>query len=267
MIVLLPQHKDDLLKSGITPEVAAAHSLHSLSDPKLIAGCLGWDKGIKKLGACLAIPYLDLQGRPNGHVRLKPDKPFRNKDDKVAKYLGPKGKPNRVYFPLGVAEGLAAPSNPIFITEGEKKAICAQQHGFPCLGLAGVECWSKPRQTDAEGKKIGPRKLIDDLAAISWQDRAVFIVYDSDRAQKPEVQHAESALAEQLLKNRAQVKIITLPPGPPDANGKNAKQGLDDFLMARGADEFRALIASASTPLPPSSLERPVGGFRNYFFV
>ena len=67
------------------------------------------------------------------------------------------------------------------ITEGEKKAAKADQEGFPCIGLVGVWGWQQARTRD---NPDAARELIPDLAAVAWQGRTVFLVYDSDLADK-----------------------------------------------------------------------------------
>lgn len=47
------------------------------------------------------------------------------------------------------------------------------------------------------------------------------------------------------------VKVVRLPPGPPDADGNPTKLGLDDFLVAHGPDAFRKLLGAATDAEPP----------------
>src|SRR5262249_1530105 len=110
----------------------------------------------------------------------------------------------------------------------------ADQEGFPTIGLVGVYGWQKKREN-----KDGPRELIPDLAGIVWQDRTVFLVYDSDASSKRTVAFAEWHLAEVLTKKGAAVKVVRLPAGP-----DGAKVGLDDFLVAHGAEVFRQLLGN-----------------------
>ena len=75
-------------------------------------------------------------------------------------------------------------------------------------------------------------ELIDGLASIPWEGRPVCIVYDSDASTNKNVLSAEWLLAQALKSKGAVVKVVRLPPGPPDADGNPAKVGLDDFLVA-----------------------------------
>src|SRR5262245_28679109 len=177
------------------------------------------------MGLCLAFPYFDADGNPmeftNGDgtahpfVRLKPDKPrpdrkAKEKGKKI-KYESPVRAPCRAYIPRGTWAILSDPSVPLVITEGEKKALCADQHGIPCIGLGGIWSWQRGRPTDADGNKTGPRELIPDLEAVAWAGRAVTIVPDSDLGEKSGVQWATWHFAEVLREKGAKVLVAVLP--------------------------------------------------------
>jgi hypothetical protein len=212
------------------------------------------------MGPCLVFPYLDPGGavmeyvtgggtaRP--FVRLKPDHPRKAAKDKdrPIKYESPLGATCRAYVPPGTRAALADPTVPLIVTEGEKKSLCADQVGLPCIGLGGVWAWQVARPEDANGRKIGPRELIPDLDGIAWHGRPVTIIYDSDITTKPEVQWARWYLAEALRDEGATVRVVDLPTEP-----GGQKNGLDDFVVRHGAEALRTLIAAA---LPPARPER-----------
>jgi hypothetical protein len=243
---LLPQHRADLCRSGLSDQQIQACEFYSLSDGVQIGIYLGWTFGGERLGPCLAIPFHDRQGHCSGYTRLKPDKPRKDKKDgKPVRYESPRGKPNRAYFPPATLVALNDAATPLLITEGEKKAAKADQDGFPCIGLTGVYGWQQKR-----ADKNKARELIDDLAGIVWQDRRVTIVYDSDAADKDGVLWGEFHLASVLERLGARVDVVRLPAG---ADGK--KNGLDDFLVAAGADAFRELLAKARPATRPQAAE------------
>lgn len=257
VLPLLPQHLADLRNSGLSDAQIAACGFRSETDAAEIARLLGGRntaKSATRYGPCLVIPYFAPDGAPMGYSRLKPDKPRpdRKQSAKVVKYESPVGKPNRAFFPPGTRAALADPSVPLIVTEGEKKGAAADQHGFACVALSGVWAWQLKRPKDAQGRGSGPRKLLPDLAAVAWRGRAVYIVFDSDLADKPEVQWAEWHLAEALREAGAVVRVVRLPAG---ADG--AKVGLDDYLIAHTADELRQLLAGADTPERPTDDTRP----------
>lgn len=249
---LLDHHRADLHRSGLTDAQIAACGFYSECDPHTVIERLGnylSTKTAARLGHCLALPYFDPDGKPTGYIRLKPDKPRKDKkkDGKVIKYESPLGVSNRAYFPPGTRAALADPGVPLLLTEGEKKGAAADQHGFPCVGLPGVWAWQVKRGRDDQGRGTGPRQLIPDLAGVAWTGRRVVIAFDSDLQEKPEVLWAEWHLADVLRDAGADVRVIRLPGGP-----GGEKVGLDDFLLARGPDALRALIDSAAPPTRPT---------------
>jgi DNA polymerase I-like protein with 3'-5' exonuclease and polymerase domains len=244
---LLPQHLADLRRSGLSDETIAACRFRSISDPKSIRRILGWDAAKAGIGACLGIPFPSPDGQLNGYARLKPDKPRTSpKDGSPVKYESPKGKRNHAYFPPGTWAALQNAEVPLLITEGEKKAAKADQEGFPTIGLVGVYGWQKKREN-----KDSPRELIPDLEGVAWQGRTVLLVYDSDAATKRTVAFAEWHLAVVLTAKGATVRVVRLP-----AAADSSKVGLDDFLVAHGADAFRQLLDTAEVPKEPED-DRP----------
>ncbi|GEM_PF-1190753 len=250
---LTAAHLADLSASGLSDEQIAACGFQTISDADNVQEILGWERYNGELGACLAIPFTDAEGKPTGYCRLKPDCPRDDQDDKPVRYESPKGAGNRAYLPPGTLAALQNPSAPLILTEGEKKSAAADQHGFPCIGLIGDWGWQHKRQRDENKRPIGPRKMIPDLAAVAWKGRTVFVIFDSDAADKPNVQHAERELAKALTAQGAVVKIVRLPQvrDAKDATGRNSgvggseKIGLDDFLVARGPEALRKLLDAA----------------------
>lgn len=241
---LLPQHLLDLRRSGLSDDTIRANGFRSEDDPREVARLLNWNGAARKLGAVLVIPFAGA----GGFCRVKPDNPLTRKDGKAAKYETPRGASNRAYFPAGVRTAAAEPGVGLLLTEGEKKAAKATQEGFPCIGLVGVYGWQKKRPKDANGKPTGPRELIADLASTRWEGRTVYIVFDSDAVTKKEVSWAEWHLAEVLTGLGARVLVARLPPGP-----GGGKVGLDDYLIAHGADGLRKLLSEATPAERPKA--------------
>ena len=167
-------------------------------------------------GGALWFPYRDLDGEVNCFARRRPHKPPMV-DGKPVKYLQPKGSPARAYFPAASVDRLRLGIAPIFITEGEKKALALSQLKLAAIGVGGIYCWKK-KNTD---------ELIDDLLDIRWEQRDVYIVFDYDA--KPDTRLQVDAARRRLAKAPrvagAEVYVINLPPGP---NG--TKQGVRRFL-------------------------------------
>jgi putative DNA primase/helicase len=249
---LSSRHLADLRASGINDDTIRAAGLYTVEGPRVYE-ILNWTlrSDGSGLGGCLAFPFLTLDGNRTGLTRLKPNSP-RKRGNKPVKYESPRGSKNLPYFPPlpALQAAVGDPAQFLLFTEGEKKCLKSTQEGFPTIGLVGVQGWSKKRLRDADGNPIGPRELRDELAAIGWQGRLVYICYDSDAVTNDDVLRAEFSLAQALLSKQALVKIVRLPPG--DAG---AKVGLDDFLLAHGPDEFRKLLTLATDArLPDESL-------------
>lgn len=218
-----------MLESGIT--------LEHLERLKIVEVKPGGDRAIPLPVPAARIEYFDLDGSPSGHYRLRLLVEARGKDGKLLRYRQPTGSGNRFYLPPILArswrEIAADPAVEIIFTEGEKKAVSAGLRGFATIGLGGVWSW----KAKAEG---GP---ISDFSLITWTGRRVFIVFDSDIYENPQVQQAADALAGHLRQLGAHVSVVLIPPEG------NKKIGLDDFIVAAGDDaalQLRDLLNSGS---------------------
>ena len=165
------------------------------------------------------IPY-PLQ---EGYFRLKLKYPIDG-----VKYLSPKGSNNYPYITKEVND-IAKEYNPdhsLIFTEGEKKAVKAIKEGFLAIGLPGV--WSF---------KNSENDFFPQLENLNLKYRKCYIAFDSDIIGKHSVRHAELRLAVNLLNRGAIPLSIRFP-----AKQNGEKNGLDDFLVASGKDEFQKLM-------------------------
>lgn len=113
----------------------------------------------------------------------------RFKDRTEKKYIRPKDETSRLFRPLNLSpETLNNTENYIIITEGEKKSIKAVQEGFNCIAVAGVWCF---RGKTKDG-------LIPDMHKINWKKKTVYLCFDTDIKEKPQVKKALCAFVEQL---------------------------------------------------------------------
>lgn len=199
-----------------------------------------------KPAAGFFIPYFDASGKRTSFFRFRYlEEPIRTGFDalvqhKASRYIQPAGQSPRIYFsPLcDWKDTLARKEDKVLmITEGELKANCAVKNGLPCLGLGGV--WNFKSKTST---------LIKDLENIDWEAVVTYIVYDSDARSNPNVLLAENTLARELLQRGAQVVVVRLPDLP-----GNKKTGLDDFIVAKGVEEFFK-VCEASAPWEESRI-------------
>ena len=234
---LTEKHRRELCEgSGLTEATIEAAGVYSEHDRTKLAAMLNWKSCRRATAPALVFPYYDLHGATVLY-RIKPNNPPKDaKTGKHRKYLQPSGVPVRAYIPPQVRDKLSDATCRLVITEGEKKALAAVQAGFACVGLSGVDCWHTK----------GTAKLLPDLDRIAWQGRQVFVAFDSDAATNDNVTRNECELAAVLADRGAVVKIVRIPPAD---NGD--KQGVDDFLVARGPGEFQKLLERADDPEPP----------------
>ncbi len=215
--ILQPHHLEELRASGLSDETIRAARLYSATN-ETATMLIGFGRS-----GGLAVPYLHTanDGR-EPFTRIKFDKP----DSKGKRYAQAKGSGNRLFIPSILdAATLKNPSAPLYITEGEKKALKAAQEGLPCVSVSGVDSW--------RSRVNGRSQAITDLDLIAWQGRQVYLVYDSDIVGKERVRYAEYELAKELTSRGAKVEAIRLPSGP-----KGEKVGLDDYLCTHSVESF-----------------------------
>lgn len=226
MRLLQPHHLEDLRASGLSDATITNLGWFS-GDGTVTHEILGFDAG-----PGLVIKYPSLNGKCS-FTRVRPDIPRLDKKGKLAKYRSPRGSALHLYVPATLLENgiLKDSSQPLVVTEGEKKAEKSTQEGFPCVALAGVWAWKQDH------------KPIPDLDYIAWLGRTTYILFDSDAVTKPDVKRAEQALSAELARRGANVVMVRLP------GSDDGKVGLDDFLLAHGAEALAKLLV-AFTPSP-----------------
>lgn len=237
------RHVAELRASGLTDETIRAAGLYSVRGD-VVSRLLGWRPRSGPWGSGLVVPYRAADGADAGFARIKLDFPRHDARGKPIKYESPRGQQNRAYLPPQFNATLAA-AECVLVTEGEKKSLAAWQACFCCIGLIGVWGFQKKRLRDDRGKVFGTRHLIPDLAALDWRGKTVVIVFDSDVADRIDLQLAEFRLAELLVQKGAVVRVVRLP------SLSEGKTGLDDLLVHHGADGPTALKSLLSTAVEP----------------
>lgn len=148
----------------------------------------------------IVIPY-----NINGFNRVRLDIPIVLNGNE-AKYLSPTGSKNHLYIPKAVQSILKDASKRLYFTEGEFKSLKATQEGFPCIGLGGV--WG----FQSEGA------LLEDFEEIELKNREVLIVLDNDARFNFNVAYAGYALAIEITKLGAKIRVVILPEIPEVSN-------------------------------------------------
>jgi hypothetical protein len=109
---------------------------------------------------------------------------------------------------------------PLYIIEGEKKALLMAQLGFPAIGIAGVEGWHAR----------GSRTLLPDFDVIPLKGRLIELLPDGDYQQNLNVRRAVKRFADTLCQAGARPRLMRLPATT------HGKTGIDDYLMAITAE-------------------------------
>lgn len=175
------------------------------------------------------IPYWTEGGKVNGHWRIR----YLEVPVGCGKYVQPARTPPKLYLPPSVDwQAVAADAEvPVYVTEGEFKALKAAIGGLACAGLGGVSSWKSKRLA---------RPLIDELAGFAWEGRVAYLVPDSDFHTNTDVQAAFLSLGRELVSRGAMAHVVPVPAGP---GGEG--RGLDDYLVAEGFAALSALVAEA----------------------
>lgn len=251
---LSPDTIEDLERSGLLEDTVESAGIKDDATSDTV-GVLLRDKYHVK---GFVIPYLGLDGRPLKFYRVKVLASLNG--NKPAKYLQPKAAGNHLYVPptLHSLEPKWAKDTtvPLFITEGEKKALAGVQAGLPIVAVGGVFSWrthihilergvvrvedkpsAKVVHLDDRGEKAYRTEVAPELEEIEWRGREVILIFDSDATNNPEVQRAAFELANWLGERGAEPKQISLAGVIPDSvlrradRDTSAKLGLDDVLV------------------------------------
>jgi hypothetical protein len=165
----------------------------------MIGSLLGFD--MPSIRSAMAIPFPDPAGGFMDHVRLKIFPPQKDRAGHSIKYLQPRRSAIRLFYPLIPLEQVLHGSAPLWLVEGEKKALAVAQLGLPAVGFCGVEGWHL----------TGSRTLLPDFEAIPLQQRVVELAIDGDVHTNPHVARAARRLADALRAQGAQPRLVVLP--------------------------------------------------------
>jgi hypothetical protein len=244
---LHPEAIEDLRKSGLSDSTIVAACLYTPAPadlPRMLSPRL-----VDKVHHILVFPYDNSSNgipsrRADEFVRCKLFPPVSDGDGHTIRYYQRAGTPPRLYVPGPARPALADPRVPLLITEGEKKALKANQEGLPCVAVGGLWNWQASGRT------------IPDLDRIDWVERETVIVPDSDVWTRPDLVQPVFALGKELEGRGAKVSVLKLP-----AAGDGTKAGLDDYLCAHPQ---KALDALPRLPLKHAAFSRASSWLREW---
>ena len=234
--VLQPHHRRMLIEgSAILPEVIEERGYCSETVKARLH-----EKGFGRAQQLVPGMLIPIHG-VTGNIEMyqhRPDSP-RTKKGKKIKYETPFGSRLVLDVPPRVLPHLGDPNQPLFFTEGSKKADSIVSQGGRALGLMGVYGFRGQNEW-------GGKTLLTDFESVALNDRQFFLAFDSDAMTKFEVYRALERFSALLKRRDARVSVVYFPDGP---NGE--KWGADDFLAAgHTLDDLRDL-AEPRLRVPP----------------
>lgn len=172
------------------------------------------------------------------------------------KYLAPPGRGNRLLFGPGESvDALTDTTLPILLVEGLKKIVAAwrlarHEDGSPkflVCGISGAWNWRGTigKTPDSTGARVDVKGVIPDLGRVTWTDRAVTILFDSDASTNSSVAAARRALVADLRQRRALVAA----PDLPVIDGLDIT-GFDDLLAQWGPERVLDWLDTARHAAP-----------------
>lgn len=214
---LAPAHLHDLEKSGLGKDIISEQFIRSVP-PTLIPKLLGFD--IPAVQSAMLLPFRSSAGGFTPHIRMKifptivkvereggarwiAEANLVPSDVKqeTAKYLQPKGSMPRLYFIARCLREVIEGASPLWLVEGEKKALAVAQMGLPAIGFCGVEGWHVK----------GSRALIRDFESINLRDRIIEVLPDGDYQTNENVKRAVRRLGAALAERGARPRAVLLP--------------------------------------------------------
>src|SRR5262249_33225585 len=128
---------------------------------------------------------------------------FQDRKGNTVKYLQPRRSGIRLFFTLITLPATLDGASPLWLVEGEKKALAVAQLGLPAIGFCGIEGWHVG----------GSRELIEDFDAIRLSGRTVELLPDGDWRTNPNVERGALRFADALERRGARVGLRVLPLG------------------------------------------------------
>ncbi|MBK8985359.1 MAG: DUF3854 domain-containing protein [Chloroflexi bacterium] len=249
----LAAHHLTLLRqtSGISDEVIAVRGYRTITDEAELAA-MGFAPRQRRVPGLL-LPLHTTNGRADSAL-YRPDNPRlvenhrqRHADgthpQHAIEYEMPQGQTVQVDCPPLCRPQLADSSIPLFITDGQKKADALVSRGACAIALTGIWNWKSRSE-------YGGTTFTNDLGAIAWKNRPVYLVFDSDVMTRQGVRQALERFTDHLKRKQAVVSHIYLPPL------HDGQTGVDDWLVATGKG-IPDLVALAVGPRPEPKAAAP----------
>lgn len=238
---LHPKHLEQLRASGLSDETIELAELYTEGNFKVLAELMNRRIWPRTCGAALVFPFFEPGIADPIAYRVRPTTPRvdnRRRKHRTVKYDQAEDAGVLVYLPPRARkhDWYASRSQPLYWTEGEKKALLLDQLGLCAIGLTGVYNFGDVRHKDQTGEErfhpiIRQHVIVD--------GRAHVIVFDADAAKNEDVMRAAQRLSGLLQHYGAgSVRFVT----PPSTDHK----GIDDHYHAFGEVATRELLSTAT---------------------
>jgi hypothetical protein len=216
--------------SAIADAIIKTRGYTSLPQPEDLID-RGFSKAQAKTAPALGIPLWNVHGERHGW-QIRPDAPRQRAGGSVNKYETPRGDRNILDVHPSVQPLVGDPNTPLWITEGVRKGDALASRDQCTIALMGG-VWGFRGSNEHGGKVILP-----DWEYVALNGRLVYVVYDSDIYQKPQVESALKALYRFLRDRYARPGLVRWPEAY-----RQAKIGVDDFLaQGHSLDELLAMV-------------------------
>ena len=235
---------------GVAPKILADAGFFRVTDAEA-RSIFGFNGTGDNAG--IIIPNLSpLNGQPRTYV-LRRDHPPVVDGKLNGKYLHSHHDPSYFYFPPGCGELLPDVTVPVIVVEAEKSAIALWAWAWrvhrPILPIGTNGCWGWRgkigKAETPDGKGTDERGPVADFGLVTWTDREVIILFDSNVDANPQVRAGRRALTELLTALGAKVKWASIP-ATVNANGP-------DDLLRECNDQILAEIIDNAVPSPDAA--------------
>jgi hypothetical protein len=241
--LLLDHHRRRLRSFGITDELLGKSGVRSVTDQEAREAGIVGPKSSDLSG--LLYEYRHPASGALRAVRVRRDNPEIENGKPKAKYRASRD-PNCLYFPPIPKEFLYDTNILVVIVEAQSSALATlaalARLGRQVLTIATGGAWNWRgrigKTVSPSGARVDEKGVLPDLDFIIWNGRNVVILLDSNALHNPSVHAAEWALARELARRNAHVRLGRMPTLP-DINGP------DDLIAAQGDDALAAVVDSA----------------------
>ena len=199
---VLPQHKQLLAASAISPDVARERGYVSADSKKQLER-YGFAR-YQQRAPGLLIPLHRADGSVWGYQLRAGQAAGDEGREHASSTRRPPGSATASTSRPGSGRQLADPAVPLLVTEGTRKADSAVSHGLACVALPGVWGW---RGTSGRGGKLA----IADWHDVALNGRRLVLAFDSDVTVKPSVRRALDEFAAYMATKDARVEYLHLP--------------------------------------------------------